>query len=114
MAHAWPKEIASGLSITTSPLEWADLNNRRVQARIHEAFGHVIRELAEAMQHLDGSKSWKDNPRPVDVSGFNEEIVDALHFFVEMCVLAGIDAEDLFRLYFEKNVVNHNRVEQGY
>lgn len=115
MLDAWPKEVASGISVPTSPLEWGEAEqNRRVQARIHECFGFLVRELSEAMQHLDGSKSWKDNPRPTDLAEFNEEIADSLHFFIEMCILSGIDAEDLFRLYFAKSAVNHNRVAEGY
>lgn len=114
MLGVWPKEVASGLSIATSPLEWGEVENRRVQARIHETFGHLVRELSEAMAHLDGSKSWKDKPREVNVAELREEIADAFHFFVELCILAGVDGEGLFLEYFKKSTTNFHRVETGY
>lgn len=114
MRAVWTKEINSGLSVPTSFAEWGELDSRALQARIHESFGYLIRELAEAMQHLDGSKSWKLNPRPVDADQFREEMADALHFFAEMCVLAGIDEESLFALYFAKSATNFHRVENNF
>jgi NTP pyrophosphatase (non-canonical NTP hydrolase) len=114
MRGVWPKELASGLSVLTSEFEWGEVTNRRVQARIQETYAALVRELSEAMQCLDGSKSWKENPRPVDVEAFREEIADAFHFFVEFCILSGLDAESLFREYFKKALVNTARVENGY
>jgi NTP pyrophosphatase (non-canonical NTP hydrolase) len=114
MLAVWKKEIASGLSVETAEHEWGDLKNRFVQARIHETYGHLVRELSEAMAHLDGSKSWKDKPRVTNVQEFHEEIADALHFFIELCILAGLDAEPLFIEYFRKSLVNFNRNASGY
>lgn len=111
MRAVWGKEIASGLSVPTVFYEWGQVGKRPIQARIHETFGHLVRELSEAMAHLDGSKSWKDNPRDTDVMEFHEEIADAFHFFLEFCILAGLDAESLFRQYFAKSLVNFKRVE---
>ena len=123
MLAVWSKEIKSGLSVPTEEAEWGTVGDdsragreigRRVQARIHETYGHLVRELSEAMAHLDASKSWKDNPRPTNVEEFHEEIADALHFFIEFCILAGVDAESLFTAYFKKAIVNTDRVKNGY
>lgn len=114
MLAVWPKEVASELSIPTSPGNWGLLTQRRMQARIHETFGHLVRELSEAMAHLDGSKSWKERPRTTNVAEFHEEIADAFHFFLEFCILSGLDAESLFRQYFAKSLVNFARVENAY
>lgn len=114
MRAVWLKEINSGLSIPTKEEDWGRVEMRAIQGRIHETYGHLVRELSEAMQHLDGSKSWKANPRPVNRDEFVEEMADSLHFFVEMCILAGIDAESLFLAYFNKAAVNQTRVENQY
>jgi NTP pyrophosphatase (non-canonical NTP hydrolase) len=114
MHRVWDKEIASGLSVITSPSEWGQLDNRRIQGRIHETFGHIVRELSEAMAHLDGSKSWKLSPRAVNREAFREEVADVVHFFLELCILAGIDGESLFIEYFGKSRENFNRVENNY
>lgn len=114
MFSVWNKEVLSGLSIPTTESEWGDVGLRTVQGRIHETYGHLVRELSEAMAHLDGSKSWKDNPRTTNVPEFHEEIADAFHFFLEFCILSGIDAESLFREYFAKSLVNFKRIEEDY
>lgn len=114
MEAVWPKEIHSGLSTPIAVSEWGELDFRRVQARIHETFGHLVRELSEAMAHLDGSKSWKAQPRETNIHDYHEEIADAFHFFVEFCILSGLDAESLFRQYFAKSLVNFNRNASGY
>lgn len=114
MRAVWSKEIKSGLSVPTSESWWGDVDFRAVQARIHETFGHLVRELSEAMAHLDGSKSWKEKPRVTDVPEFREEIADAFHFFLEFCILSGLDAESLFTEYFKKSIVNADRVQNGY
>lgn len=114
MDAVWIKEVNSGLSIPTKAEDWGRVEMRAIQGRIHETFGHLVRELSEAMAHLDGSKSWKAKPRDTNVEEFYEEIADALHFFVEFCILAGLDAESLFREYFAKSLVNFDRNASGY
>lgn len=114
METIWPKELSSGLSIPTAETEWGLLDRRHLQARIHETYGHLVRELSEAMAHLDGSKSWKDNPRTTSTGAFHEEIADAFHFFLEFCILAGVDAESLFAGYFAKSLTNFQRIENNY
>jgi hypothetical protein len=93
---------------------WGSLDNREVQMRLHTVFGHLIRELGEAMAHLDGSKSWKDKPRPVNAEEFYEELADSLHFFVEMCIMSGLTSSDLFDRYFDAWRKNNGRQTDGY
>ena len=37
-----------------------------------------------------------------------------LHFWVSMCTVAGIDADDVIDLYLKKNKLNHKRQDEGY
>lgn len=90
-----------------------DLQSRTVQMRIHTLFGFLVRELGEAMQHMD-AKPWKDNPRPVAGADFLEEIADSFHFFVEICLTAGISADELFDQYFRAWGKNRERQATGY
>lgn len=94
--------------------EVGDLQSRDVQLEIHELFGHLVRELSEAMQCLPGSKSWKQRIGPADEEQFQEEMADALHFFVEMCILAGISPRRLFASYFGSWNKNKERQANGY
>ncbi len=67
----------------------------------------IMAELSELLNEVN-FKWWK-NPKPVDEGALKEEIVDVLHFFISMCIRAGMDAEELFRLYTDKNKENFDR-----
>jgi len=77
----------------------------------------MLSELAEVLDEVN-FKWWK-NPKEIDAPALNEELADVLHFFVSMCIHAGLDADELFRIYTEKNQENLNRQsglsqKQGY
>ena len=42
------------------------------------------------------------------------EIIDMLFFWISLAQCAGMDAEDVFRLYMQKLDVNHARQDAGY
>lgn len=67
----------------------------------------LISELAEVMDEVN-FKWWK-NKKPINGDNLKDEIVDVFHFFVSMCLTAGMDAEELFRRYIAKNEENFNR-----
>ena len=73
----------------------------------------TIVEICEAIDCLK-NKPWKQTMMEVDVNHFQEEIADALHFFVEACIVAGISADDLFNLYMRKSKVNEFRQRSNY
>jgi NTP pyrophosphatase (non-canonical NTP hydrolase) len=101
------------LSFPVESYDCGDIDSRLVQARLHELFGFLVRELGEAMQELR-SKPWKQGWRQTDRDKFEEEMADSLHFFVEMCITAGISAEHLFDLYFKAWEKNRDRQSNGY
>lgn len=112
MDRLWSKEIKNG-SVPVHPSQFGELDERNVQGRLHEGYGYLVRELSEAMGLLK-NKPWKDRMTPVDVGEFREEVADAFHFFIEFCIIAGMDSEELFRQYFAKNAIVINRSETGY
>lgn len=67
----------------------------------------TISELAEVLDETQ-FKWWK-NEKPIDEPKLKEELVDVLHFFVSMCLRAGMDADELFRIYCDKNKENFDR-----
>ena len=68
-------------------------------------------ESAEAIDSLNW-KWWKKDPD--DWDNVKIELVDILHFWVSMCSVAGLDAQEVMSLYFKKNKLNHKRQEEGY
>ena len=69
----------------------------------------MVSELAELLDEVN-FKWWK-NPKPIDSAALKEELVDILHFFVSMCITAGMTPEELYGIYLEKNKENILRQE---
>jgi dimeric dUTPase (all-alpha-NTP-PPase superfamily) len=49
-----------------------------------------------------------------DPEKFKEELVDQLHFFVNLCIVAGMGPQELCARYLAKNKINHTRQDNGY
>ena len=67
----------------------------------------MISELAELLDEVN-FKWWK-NAKPVDSEALQGELVDILHFFISMCIRAGMDADKLYEGYIAKNKENFDR-----
>lgn len=67
----------------------------------------ILSELSEVLDEVN-FKWWKKEEE-IDDEKLHEEIIDVLHFFISMCLRAGLDSETLFRLYEKKNSENLNR-----
>lgn len=67
-------------------------------------------ELGEVLE--EARYKWWKNPTPIEPAKLHEELVDVLHFFISMCLDAGLDAEQLYQGYLAKNQENFRR-QQG-
>lgn len=119
------KEIAEkhfkkvfGTDIKISPLAWEggelNLHTKIGNFLIKEMLDSAIQELSESIQTLKNWKAWKQTEVPSDVNHFKEEMADALHFYIESCILSGITSEELHELYFKKHGVNKFRIKSNY
>ncbi len=104
-------EASNGCLIT--PDVPVDLHSHLGQHRLKDFAWRITEELGEAMNCLK-CKPWKVTPMATDVQHYKEEIADAFHFFVELCILSGISPQELFELYMKKNAVNQFRQGSGY
>ena len=94
--------------------EWPlNLHSRDHQKILKDFIYRVIEELCEA-GHVLKNKPWTQRDLETDVDHYKEELADALHFFVELCILSGIDAKELYSLYYRKKKVNQFRQETKY
>ncbi|MDI9519580.1 MAG: dUTPase [Bacillota bacterium] len=69
----------------------------------------MLSEMGEMLDEVN-FKWWK-NPKEIDYSALKEELVDILHFFLSMCLAAGMDAEEMYQIYLKKNEENFKRQE---
>ena len=67
----------------------------------------MISELAELLDEVN-FKWWK-NEKPINEEALHGELVDILHFFVSMCIRAGLDSDKLYEGYTAKNKENFDR-----
>ena len=77
----------------------------------------MVSELAELLEEVN-FKWWK-NPHELNLPNIREELSDIMHFFVSMCLEAGMTADDLYQMYVGKNLENVRRqdglsVKPGY
>ena len=68
--------------------------------------------LARAM-HVLKNKPWKQTSREVDIPVFFARLRIALVDFIALCRWSGLPAQELYDRYFQKNAINHQRIEQG-
>lgn len=67
----------------------------------------IVSELGELLDEVN-FKWWK-NAKEIHTPSLHEELVDVLHFFVSMCLHAGLTPEEMYRIYLDKNEENFNR-----
>ncbi|MDN5346700.1 MAG: hypothetical protein PWP65_264 [Clostridia bacterium] len=67
----------------------------------------IVAELGELLEEVN-YKWWKD-PHEINLEAIKDELVDILHFLISICLKLGINAEDLYRAYCQKNAENFRR-----
>lgn len=56
---------------------------------------------------------WK-KAQEFNLDNYRKELIDLFHFFINLCLAGGIDSKMLFKMYIEKNEVNHERQKENY
>ena len=107
-----------GQDLRISDIAWSgrtdNLHTKVGNFLIKDMIDSSMHELSEAVQVMKNWKSWKQTEMMTDVDHFKEEMIDALHFYVEACLLAGITAKEVHGIYFKKHAVNKFRQRSSY
>ncbi len=82
------------------------------QGRISVLAVAVIHEAVE-LQRLTNWKWWKKN-HEFDEKSAREELIDILHFVIQIALELNMDADDLIDEYKKKNDINKNRQKNNY
>ena len=77
---------------------------------------NYCRAMSQEVSELTDSVPWKWWAKYQEYNKQNArvEIVDLFHFLISLAQVAGLSAEDVHRLYLEKNKVNFQRQDSGY
>jgi dimeric dUTPase (all-alpha-NTP-PPase superfamily) len=73
----------------------------------------MSQEIAEMVDSTNW-KWWRTKVDLFDEQNLKVELVDILHFWVSACQVMGLSAEDVFRMYTQKNKINAARQDSGY
>ena len=77
---------------------------------------NYCRAMSQELAELTDSVPWKwwAKYQTFDKQNARVEVVDLFHFLISIAQVLGMTAEDVHRLYTQKNKVNHQRQETGY
>ena len=78
-----PTYTKNGFDIHGYDLPW-DLNDRKAQEEFRLLAWRYVEEITEALG------TWEVVPEGAHKKDYEEELADALHFFVELCLVTGI------------------------
>jgi NTP pyrophosphatase (non-canonical NTP hydrolase) len=73
-------------------------------------------ELSELLEWTN----WKHHKKtrveytPDRLKEMHIELIDILHYWMNLCIIWDLSPEDIIKIYDEKNDENHNRQEKGY
>ncbi len=92
-----------------------DLSDKQGQRHCKQIAFDAMEELFEAVQTLKNSKAHRaTNVKEFDRDHYVEEIVDAIHYVIELALVSGISAEEMYEAYMAKGGVNDARIRNGY
>lgn len=100
-----------------------DFDNMTTQERvafIKEHSIHLNQEINEMLYELPYFKPWKDYSSVTEADETyalvkaKVELIDAWHFFMNIALALGMDADEFHHIYAAKNAENHRRQDAGY
>lgn len=59
-------------------------------------------------------KHWRKTKKDIDKQHLLEELSDAMHFFINLCIAWGLSADELYEAYLKKDKKIYERIEGDY
>lgn len=75
-----------------------------------------VTALTDELHELLGEIGWKPwaKSRHINLDAAKGELIDALHFLLNLCLVLGMDASEIIHRYDAKHEKNAKRQEEGY
>ena len=106
---------------------WMDLKSMTTEDKEKKTQEFLLAITAEIGEILNGDdirgvkgqgairwKSWKTQNTPPDPDYIKTELIDILHFTLELLLIWGADADEIYARYTGKNAENQKRYKDGY
>lgn len=91
-----------------------DLTTKPGQRLAKEVTFNLCEELFEASFTLKNRQHKLSDDTELDFDHYREELGDAFAYFIELCLVSGITADDLYAEYDRKNAIVKKRLIDGY
>jgi len=91
-----------------------NLKTKQGQRMVKEIMNELHGELFEAAYTLKNKMHRLTDDQEFDRAHYVEELGDALAYFMEVCIMSGIDHEELYNEYCRKNQIVKERFADGY
>jgi NTP pyrophosphatase (non-canonical NTP hydrolase) len=91
-----------------------DLTTKIGQRFAKEVIFNLSEELFEASFTLKNRQHKLSNDNELDFEHYREELGDAFAYFIELCLISGISADDIYEEYTRKNAIVKQRLADGY
>lgn len=91
-----------------------DLTTKQGQRMIKEIINDCHGELWEATYTLKNKLHKQEDDRSFDRDHYKEELMDALAYLIETCILSGFSGDEMYEEFKRKNKVVRKRFEDGY
>lgn len=98
------------------PGEWPiNISDKSSQNILRETALKGVEEMFEALQHLKNWKPHRETEVPeIDREEFLEEIVDAFNYFFSLMILIGVDVNEFYEAFNQKDEIIRRRLKKGY
>jgi len=88
--------------------------NRKLMEQWVKNYTLAMRQECSELYDSTNWKWWRTKVDLFDEQNVKVELIDILHFWMSACQVMGLSAEDVLRMYKQKNDVNFKRQDSGY
>ncbi|NIL33282.1 dUTPase [Bacillus thuringiensis] len=104
-----------------SELDNRIISERNIEKSLDEWVVGITLSMESEIDEIRREVNWKwwKNEKPIDKEALQGEVIDMWHFLISLSLICGLSAEDVYRIYLEKNRENHARqdgtsMKEGY
>ncbi|MCC2383525.1 dUTPase [Bacillus cereus] len=94
-----------------SELDNRIISERNIDKSLDEWVVGITLAMESEIDEIRREVNWKwwKNEKPIDKEALQGEVIDMWHFLISLSLICGLSAEDVYRIYLEKNQENHAR-----